>query len=43
MQFVDRKQEIALLEREYVSEAASLVVVYGRRRVGKTALLVTVK
>ena len=39
MQFVDRKQEIALLEREYVSEGASLVVVYGRRRVGKTALL----
>lgn len=39
MEFVDRKQEIALLEREYVSEAASLVVVYGRRRVGKTALL----
>ena len=39
MQFVDRKQEMTLLEREYASDAASLVVLYGRRRVGKTTLL----
>ena len=39
MKFVDRKREMALLEREYESDTASLVVVYGRRRVGKTALL----
>ena len=39
MKFVDRKRELALLEREYESDAAALVVVYGRRRVGKTALL----
>ena len=39
MKFGDRKRELALLEREYESDAAALVVVYGRRRVGKTALL----
>ncbi len=38
--FVDRTQELAALQREYERDAASLVVVYGRRRVGKTALLV---
>lgn len=37
--FVDREQELALLERAWDSRKAELVVVYGRRRVGKTALL----
>jgi len=36
--FVDRKRELEALERLY-RERARLVVVYGRRRVGKTALL----
>jgi len=39
MVFVDRQDELATLEREYARRAASLVVVYGRRRVGKTSLL----
>lgn len=38
-QFVDRELEIATLEKEYASKEASLVIVYGRRRVGKTTLL----
>lgn len=39
--FVDRELELAALEREYARRQASLVVVYGRRRVGKTALIST--
>lgn len=38
-QFVDREPEIRTLEKEYAKKEASLVVVYGRRRVGKTTLL----
>ncbi len=38
-QFVDRELEIATLEKEYAKKEASLVIVYGRRRVGKTTLL----
>lgn len=38
-QFVDRELEIETLEKEYAKKEASLVVVYGRRRVGKTTLL----
>ena len=38
-QFVDRKHEIEALKRSFESEKAELVVVYGRRRVGKTALV----
>ena len=37
--FVDRKRELKKLEEEW-KEAPSLVVIYGRRRVGKTRLLV---
>ena len=37
-QFVDRELEMRTLEREYAKKEASLVIVYGRRRVGKTAL-----
>jgi AAA+ ATPase superfamily predicted ATPase len=38
-QFADRKAELLGLENEYSKASASFVVVYGRRRVGKTALL----
>lgn len=38
-QFVDREPEIRTLEKEYAKKEASFVVVYGRRRVGKTTLL----
>lgn len=37
--FVDREDELQSLEREYAREGASFVVVYGRRRVGKTELI----
>lgn len=37
--FVDRDSEMETLEREYRREEASFVVIYGRRRVGKTALI----
>ncbi len=37
--FVDRTVEMEVLEREYARPGFSLVVVYGRRRIGKTRLL----
>lgn len=37
--FLDRELELNHLERSYASEKAELVVIYGRRRVGKTELL----
>ena len=37
--FIDREKELAALKREYDSKGSSLVVIYGRRRVGKTALI----
>ena len=37
--FVDREAELRALEREYTRTDASFVVVYGRRRVGKTELI----
>lgn len=37
--FVGRERELAALEKLYASRSFEMVVVYGRRRVGKTALL----
>ena len=37
--FIDRADELAVLERAYHSDRAELFVLYGRRRVGKTELL----
>ena len=37
--FVNRKKEIATLQAEYEREESSFVVIYGRRRVGKTTLI----
>ena len=37
--FVDRFQELETLENEYNSNSSSFVVLYGRRRIGKTELL----
>lgn len=39
MQFVDRKVELAVLERAYRDPGFAFVPVYGRRRVGKTRLV----
>ena len=38
--FVGRKNELATLDRLWISGGAQFLVLYGRRRVGKTALLV---
>jgi len=38
-QFVDRKSELKLLEDTYRQNRSSLVIVYGRRRIGKTELI----
>lgn len=38
-EFVNRHDELSFLNREYERDGSSLVVLYGRRRVGKTALL----
>ncbi len=39
MRFIDRKQELARLDHLAASEEGSLAVLYGRRRIGKTRLL----
>ena len=36
--FLDREDEINIIDKIYQSEGASLVVLYGRRRIGKTEL-----
>ncbi len=38
-QFIDREAEMAALEQAYNQRESSLVILYGRRRVGKTELL----
>lgn len=37
--FVDRAEELKFLNREYTGSTSSFVVIYGRRRIGKTALI----
>lgn len=37
--FIDRIQEMRTLREQYASPGASLVVIYGRRRTGKTTLI----
>lgn len=37
--FVDREQELETLQNEYERDGSALVVLYGRRRVGKTTLI----
>lgn len=36
--FFDREQELEFLEKHYGTQAAEFIVIYGRRRVGKTEL-----
>ena len=38
-QFVNRKRELQALRKSYGSERKELIIVYGKRRVGKTALV----
>lgn len=37
--FIGREQELAALERMYASDRFEMMVIYGRRRIGKTALI----
>lgn len=37
--FINRQDELALLNNEYQSDGFSFTVIYGRRRVGKTELI----
>ncbi|MCD8195272.1 MAG: ATP-binding protein [Coprobacillus sp.] len=37
--FIDREKELNDLEREYEKDTPSFVVIYGRRRLGKTSLI----
>ena len=37
--FIDRDEELSTLESKYQRDGASLVILYGRRRVGKTSLI----
>ncbi|MDI6764627.1 MAG: ATP-binding protein [Thermodesulfobacteriota bacterium] len=39
MGFVNREEELVVLEKLYKEEAFQFVVLYGRRRVGKTRLV----
>ena len=39
MNFIDRTSELHFLNQSYEAKSAQLVILYGRRRVGKTALL----
>ena len=38
-EFIDRDKERVLLEREWQSSGGRLVILYGRRRIGKTRLI----
>ena len=37
--FIGRKQELQFLENKYNSKEGQLIILYGRRRVGKTETL----
>ena len=37
--FVDREKELEFLNSEYAKKESSLVIIYGRRRIGKTSLI----
>ncbi len=37
--FIDREQELETLQNEYERQGSSLVILYGRRRAGKTTLI----
>ena len=39
IRFIDRKDELRLLEEEWSSARAKLIILYGRRRIGKTRLI----
>jgi uncharacterized protein len=38
-EFIGREQDLAVLEREFEARRASLIILYGRRRIGKSTLI----
>ena len=38
-QFINRKEEIKFLQKHHDSSDAEMIVIYGRRRIGKTELI----
>jgi len=40
--FIDRKEELEFIERRYKSKKAEFIVLYGRRRIGKTELILKI-
>ena len=38
-QFIDRVRELKFLEEKYKEDSAQLIIIYGRRRIGKTELV----
>ncbi|MBL7118109.1 MAG: ATP-binding protein [Candidatus Syntrophoarchaeum sp.] len=39
LKFLDREEEIREVEEKYESNKSEFVVIYGRRRIGKTELI----
>jgi len=39
MRFINREKELQALEEEYQKKGSSFVVIYGRRRTGKTIII----
>ncbi len=39
LNFIDRKNELELLEERYASDNPEFIIIYGRRRIGKTELI----
>ena len=39
MKFINRKEELDFLERKYASKEAELIILHGKRRIGKTELI----
>lgn len=37
--FISRKEELSELERRYRSQQFECIIIYGRRRIGKTSLI----
>jgi AAA+ ATPase superfamily predicted ATPase len=37
--FINRDNELACLNQEYAQKRSALIVIYGRRRIGKTTLI----
>jgi AAA+ ATPase superfamily predicted ATPase len=37
--FIDRKNELAVLNERYLRKGAEFIILYGRRRIGKSELI----